>query len=86
MPHQILGLGWDEWGSIVAVLTVLDFNKADLTTVENAVEKAYAEAKTTLETVYPQKTEEQEEKADAVTQAKAPANQQKAVEKFNKEA
>ena len=52
-------------------LTALGFDKADLTIIENAVEKAYAETKTTLETVYPQKTEEQEEKADAATQAKA---------------
>lgn len=52
-------------------LTAFGFDKADLTTIENAVEKAYAETKTTLETVYPQKTEEQEEKTDAAVQAKA---------------
>ena len=52
-------------------LTAFGFDKADLTTIENAVEKAYAETKTTLETVYPQKTEEQEEKNDAAVQAKA---------------
>ena len=52
-------------------LTALGFDKADLTTVKNAVEKAYAEAKTTLESVYPQKTEEQEEKTDEASQEKA---------------
>lgn len=55
-------------------LTALGFDKADLTTIENAVEKAYAEAKNTLETVYPQKTEEQQEKADEANQAKALAD------------
>lgn len=57
-------------------LTALGFDKADLTTIENAVEKAYAEAKTTLETVYPQKTEEQQEKTDEVAKAKALADAQ----------
>ncbi|WP_034991553.1 phage holin [Liquorilactobacillus vini] len=42
-------------------LNDLGFDKADLTTIENAVEKAYAELKDTLEAVYPQKTEAQEE-------------------------
>ena len=55
-------------------LTALGFDKADLTIIENAVEKAYAEAKPTLETVYPQKTEEQEKEADAATQAKTLAD------------
>lgn len=57
-------------------LNALGFDKADLTVIENAVEKAYAEAKTTLESVYPQKTEEQQEKTDAVIQAKALADAQ----------
>jgi LL-H family phage holin len=55
-------------------LTALGFDKADLTTIENAVEKAYAEAKNTLESVYPQKTEEQQEKTDEVSQEKALAD------------
>jgi LL-H family phage holin len=55
-------------------LDALGFNEADLTVIENAVEKAYAEAKTTLEAVYPQKTEEQQEKADEVSQEKALAD------------
>ncbi|MCI1922326.1 MAG: phage holin [Liquorilactobacillus nagelii] len=57
-------------------LTALGFDKADLTVIENAVEKAYAEAKNTLESVYPQKTEAEEEKADAVAQAKVLADAQ----------
>lgn len=57
-------------------LTALGFDKADLTVIENAVEKAYAEAKTTLESVYPQKTEEQQEKTDEVAKAKALADAQ----------
>ncbi|MFT8726326.1 phage holin, partial [Liquorilactobacillus nagelii] len=57
-------------------LTALGFDKADLTVIENAVEKAYAEAKNTLESVYPQKTEEQQEKTDAAAQAKALADAQ----------
>ena len=61
---------------VINGLTALGFDKADLTMIENAVEKAYAEAKTTLETVYPQKTEEQEEKADEAAQAKALADAQ----------
>ena len=42
-------------------LSDLGFDKADLTTIENAVEKAYAELKDTLESVYPQKTQAEEE-------------------------
>jgi LL-H family phage holin len=57
-------------------LTALGFDNVDLTVIENAVEKAYAEAKTTLKSVYPQKTEEQQEKTDAVAQAKALADAQ----------
>lgn len=57
-------------------LTALGFDKADLTVIENAVEKAYAEAKTTLESVYPQKTEEQQEKTDEIAKAKAVADAQ----------
>ena len=41
-------------------LSDLGFDKADLTTIENAVEKAYAELKDTLEAVYPQKKAEEE--------------------------
>jgi LL-H family phage holin len=55
-------------------LDALGFSEADLTVIENAVEKAYAEAKTTLETVYPQKTEEQQEKTEEVSQEKALAD------------
>ncbi|WP_281827791.1 phage holin [Lactobacillus amylolyticus] len=55
-------------------LSDLGFDKADLTTIENAVEKAYAELKGTLESVYPQKTEEQQEKTDEVSQEKALAD------------
>ncbi len=25
MPHQVLGLGWDEWGSIVAVISAVGY-------------------------------------------------------------
>lgn len=25
MPHEILGLGWDEWGSIVAVISAVGY-------------------------------------------------------------
>ncbi|KRM06956.1 hypothetical protein FC89_GL000265 [Liquorilactobacillus ghanensis DSM 18630] len=54
-------------------LNALGFDKADLTVIENAVEKAYAEAKATLESVYPQKTEaeQQADNAKAVADAKA---------------
>lgn len=54
-------------------LTALGFDKADLTVIENAVEKAYAEAKATLESVYPQKTEaeQQADNAKAIADAKA---------------
>lgn len=46
-----------------------------MTVIENAVEKAYAELKDTLESVYPQKTEAEEEKAYAVAQARATGKQ-----------
>lgn len=52
-------------------LSDLGFDKADLTTIENAVEKAYAELKDTLEAVYPQKTEAQEESETLDDQIKA---------------
>lgn len=25
MPHQVLGLGWDEWGSIAAVISAVGY-------------------------------------------------------------
>jgi hypothetical protein len=25
VPHQVLGLGWDEWGSIVAVISTVGY-------------------------------------------------------------
>lgn len=54
-------------------LNALGFDKADLTVIENAVEKAYAEAKPTLASVYPQKTEaeQQADNAKAIADAKA---------------
>lgn len=58
-------------------LSDLGFDKADLTTIENAVEKAYAELKGTLESVYPQKTEAQE---DAETLDEQIATAQKAAD------
>ena len=25
MPHQVLGLGWDEWGSIIAIISAVGY-------------------------------------------------------------
>ncbi|SYW04507.1 conserved hypothetical protein [Oenococcus oeni] len=59
---------------VVSALTKLGFKKADLTTVENAVEDEYSKAIKELNVVYPQMTEEQEKQAVAQAVAKAKAD------------
>ncbi|MHA5104249.1 holin [Oenococcus oeni] len=61
---------------VVSALTKLGFKKADLTTIENAVEDEYSKAIAELNVTYPQMTEEQstaQTKADALAAAEKAA-------------
>ncbi len=60
---------------VVSALTKLGFKKADLTTIENAVEDEYSKAIKELDVTYPQMTEEQEKAAAEQATAKAQAEQ-----------
>ncbi|TEU20848.1 holin [Oenococcus oeni] len=59
---------------VVSALTKLGFKKADLTTIENAVEDEYSKAIAELDVTYPQMTEEQEKQATEQAAEKAKAN------------
>ncbi|MFT8759600.1 MAG: holin [Oenococcus oeni] len=56
---------------VVSALSKLGFKKADLTTIENAVEDEYSKAIAELNVTYPQMTEEQENAAVEAANAKA---------------
>ncbi|OIM33847.1 holin [Oenococcus oeni] len=56
---------------VVSALSKLGFKKADLTTIENAVEDEYSKAIAELNVTYPQMTEEQENTAVEAANAKA---------------
>ncbi len=61
---------------VVSALTKLGFKKADLTTIENAVEDEYSKAIAELNVTYPQMTEEQstaQAKSDALAAAQKAA-------------
>ncbi len=61
---------------VVSALTKLGFKKADLTTIENAVEDEYSKAIAELNVTYPQITEEQstaQAKSDALAAAQKAA-------------
>lgn len=58
---------------VVSALTKLGFKKADLTTIENAVEDEYSKAIAKLGVTYPQMTEEQEKQAEAQAEQAAAA-------------
>ncbi|EKP88807.1 phage holin [Oenococcus oeni] len=71
---------------VVSALTKLGFKKADLTTIQNAVEDEYSKAIAELNVVYPQMTEEQEKQAAAQAEAKAQAAQAAATAKAKSDA
>ncbi|KZD14379.1 holin [Oenococcus oeni] len=71
---------------VVSALTKLGFKKADLTTIENAVEDEYSKAIKELDVTYPQMTEEQEKAAAEQATAKAQADQAAAAAKAKSDA
>ncbi|MHA5102322.1 holin [Oenococcus oeni] len=71
---------------VVSALTKLGFKKADLTTIENAVEDEYSKAIAELDVTYPQMTEEQEKAAAEQATAKAQADQAAAAAKAKSDA
>ncbi len=66
---------------VVSALTKLGFKKADLTTIENAVEDEYSKAIKELDVTYPQMTEKQEKAAAEQAAAKAKSDALAAAQK-----
>ncbi len=71
---------------VVSALAKLGFKKADLTTIQNAVEDEYSKAIASLDVTYPQVTKEQVEADQEAAKAKAQADQKAADEKAKADA
>ncbi|MDN6899584.1 holin [Oenococcus sicerae] len=59
---------------VISALAKLGFKKADLTTIQNAVEDEYAKAIASLDVTYPQMTEVQEQATQSAMAAKVKAD------------
>ncbi len=73
-------------GFVISALAKLGFKKADLVTIQNAVEDEYSKAIAGLDVTYPQMTAEQVKAPQANAQAKAQADQKTADEKAKADA
>ncbi|MFT9266992.1 holin [Oenococcus sp.] len=71
---------------VISALAKLGFKKADLTTVQNAVEDEYSKAIAGLDVTYPQVTKEQAQAEQTAAQAKVQADQKAADEKAKADA